>query len=95
MELLKVALKYFSPLRFVSKSTPIGAMKYLNVAEKNDAAKNIAAILSRGASTRVCAQYHLYYISNCDLTSFSERVSHNTIKFMNSMQQYWVNRHKW
>lgn len=29
------------------------AMKYLNVAEKNDAAKNIAAILSRGNSARV------------------------------------------
>lgn len=29
------------------------AMKYLNVAEKNDAAKNIAAHLSRGTSRRV------------------------------------------
>ena len=28
-------------------------MKYLNVAEKNDAAKNIAGLLSRGASSRV------------------------------------------
>lgn len=28
-------------------------MKYLNVAEKNDAAKNIAAILSRGSSNMV------------------------------------------
>lgn len=28
-------------------------MKYLNVAEKNDAAKNIAGLLSNGTSTRV------------------------------------------
>lgn len=28
-------------------------MKYLNVAEKNDAAKNIAGFLSRGNSNRV------------------------------------------
>ncbi|KAJ3645178.1 hypothetical protein Zmor_022858 [Zophobas morio] len=37
-------------VRFCSKKAP--TMKYLNVAEKNDAAKNIAAILSKGASTR-------------------------------------------
>lgn len=29
-------------------------MKYLNVAEKNDAAKTIAAHLSRGSAQRVC-----------------------------------------
>lgn len=29
-------------------------MKYLNVAEKNDAAKNIANILSKGTSRKVC-----------------------------------------
>ncbi|KAL1377475.1 hypothetical protein pipiens_016233, partial [Culex pipiens pipiens] len=40
--------------KFCSKpSTCDAAMKYLNVAEKNDAAKNIAALLSRGASQRV------------------------------------------
>lgn len=31
-------------------------MKYLNVAEKNDAAKNISAHLSRGTSQRVSAE---------------------------------------
>lgn len=55
MELLKVGVKYVHTLRFFSKSTQSVVMKYLNVAEKNDAAKNIAAILSRGASTRVSA----------------------------------------
>lgn len=46
--------------RFVSKTVRHFAsdskeviMKYLSVAEKNDAAKNIAAILSSGNSTRV------------------------------------------
>ncbi|KAL9705942.1 hypothetical protein quinque_009460 [Culex quinquefasciatus] len=39
--------------KFCTKpSTCDAAMKYLNVAEKNDAAKNIAALLSRGASQR-------------------------------------------
>lgn len=94
MELLKVVLKYALPLRFVSKSTPSVVMKYLNVAEKNDAAKNIAAILSRGASTRVSALYY-HYIVNVNLILYSERVFHNSIRFMNSMRQYWANRHKW
>lgn len=60
MEFLKVALKYGTNLRLFSKSTESIVMKYLNVAEKNDAAKNIAAILSRGASNRVkihCKQF--------------------------------------
>ncbi|XP_060521487.1 DNA topoisomerase 3-alpha [Cylas formicarius] len=38
--------------RLFSKKPDRVAMKYLNVAEKNDAAKNIAAILSRGNSNR-------------------------------------------
>lgn len=31
----------------------VASMKVLNVAEKNEAAKNIAAILGRGQATRV------------------------------------------
>nr|XP_973578.2 PREDICTED: DNA topoisomerase 3-alpha [Tribolium castaneum] len=38
--------------RFCSTGARPAIMRYLNVAEKNDAAKNIAAILSRGASQR-------------------------------------------
>lgn len=54
MDLLRVLLKYdLSSVRFFCKASEKPIMKYLNVAEKNDAAKNIAAILSRGASTRV------------------------------------------
>lgn len=41
-------------------------MKYLNVAEKNDAAKNIAAFLSRGTSRRVCFQI-TFYLNNIPL----------------------------
>lgn len=37
---------------YCNKAT-LTTMKYLNVAEKNDAAKNIAAILSNGNSRRV------------------------------------------
>lgn len=47
MGLLKLGIRFFS------NNFKPDIMKYLNVAEKNDAAKNIAAILSRGASTRV------------------------------------------
>lgn len=54
MGFLRVLLKYdLSKVRFFCKKPNEEIMKYLNVAEKNDAAKNIAAILSRGASTRV------------------------------------------
>lgn len=42
-------------------------MKYLNVAEKNDAAKNIAGFLSRGTARRVCC--YMY-------TEFSTAVVH-------------------
>ncbi|KAL1494433.1 hypothetical protein ABEB36_010032 [Hypothenemus hampei] len=38
--------------RFYCQKARANIMKYLNVAEKNDAAKNIAAILSRGNSNR-------------------------------------------
>ncbi|XP_056643172.1 DNA topoisomerase 3-alpha [Diorhabda sublineata] len=42
-------------------------MKYLNVAEKNDAAKNIAQLLSQGNSTRRegLSQYNKIYEFNC------------------------------
>lgn len=51
------------------------SMRVLNVAEKNEAAKNIAAILGRGRATRVGFP---------DLTLFlvSERVIPSLIKFM-------------
>lgn len=54
MEVFRVLFKYdLSRIKFFSSKPKQEIMKYLNVAEKNDAAKNIAAILSRGASTRV------------------------------------------
>lgn len=34
------------------------SMRILNVAEKNEAAKNIAAILGQGRTTRVCFLIH-------------------------------------
>lgn len=45
--------------RFYCGKVQAKVMKYLNVAEKNDAAKNIAAILSRGNSNRVCLAHKI------------------------------------
>lgn len=42
-----------------------GTMKYLNVAEKNDAAKNIAQHLSRGTSRRVSNTYNKLLLLTC------------------------------
>lgn len=47
-----INLPAISLIRFKSE-----VMKFLNVAEKNDAAKNIAAQLSRGTSRRVIICY--------------------------------------
>ncbi|XP_018576007.1 DNA topoisomerase 3-alpha, partial [Anoplophora glabripennis] len=57
MKFLKLSLRFFS------NDFQSAIMRYLNVAEKNDAAKNIAAILSRGASTRRegLSQYNKIY----------------------------------
>lgn len=44
---------YFKDYLKVLSSYYSSTMKYLNVAEKNDAAKNIAQHLSRGTSRRV------------------------------------------
>lgn len=46
---------------FAKDSKP--KMKYLCVAEKNDAAKNIASILSHGNSNRVLSKY-LFNVSS-------------------------------
>ena len=45
--------------RLLEHSSTQDMVRVLNVAEKNDAAKNIASILSRGASTRVCLDVSL------------------------------------
>lgn len=46
-------LLLFQNIRYYSKNT-INVMKYLNVAEKNDAAKTISNLLSNGSARRVC-----------------------------------------
>nr|CAH7718282.1 unnamed protein product [Callosobruchus chinensis] len=55
--------------RSSSKNVRNGIMKYLNVAEKNDAAKNIAQILSRGSSNRRegLSQYNKIYEFNAQV----------------------------
>lgn len=79
-------------VRFCStRASPI-VMRYLNVAEKNDAAKNIAAILSRGASQRVGKHQMESYLIK---TYFSVKVFPLTIKFMNLIQLLWDNKLTW
>lgn len=51
---------FYSLRRYCSK----GIMKVLNVAEKPDAAKNIAGYLSRGTSRRVNNIYTVHSLSN-------------------------------
>ncbi|KAJ8915993.1 hypothetical protein NQ315_016670 [Exocentrus adspersus] len=62
-------------LRFYSNGLNI-VMKYLNVAEKNDAAKNIASILSRGNSTRRegFSQYNKIYEFNAQVLGEQARM---------------------
>lgn len=50
---LKRKVFNFYPCRLILIRCKTETMKYLNVAEKNDAAKNIALHLSRGTSRRV------------------------------------------
>lgn len=50
---LRINFAKFSNVVSVPEIHKIRTMKVLNVAEKNDAAKNIAGYLSRGTSRRV------------------------------------------
>ncbi|KAJ8939137.1 hypothetical protein NQ318_010892 [Aromia moschata] len=52
MGFLKPQSSFTTFLKLFSTNIKSGIMRYLNVAEKNDAAKNIASILSRGGSRR-------------------------------------------
>lgn len=68
-------------------------MKFLNVAEKNDAAKNIAAHLSRGSAQRVstCAIIKpppLAQYLNVFLYLHSLKAYQNTIKSINSNRTF-------
>lgn len=58
MGILKLNLNTKLVRFYCDRVQPV-VMKYLNVAEKNDAAKNIAAILSRGNSNRVSPKTYL------------------------------------
>lgn len=56
---LRISFAKFSNAAAKSDNLKIKTMKVLNVAEKNDAAKNIAGLLSRGTSHRVRKQIKL------------------------------------
>lgn len=69
--------------RLCSAANSINIMKFLNVAEKNDAAKTISGFLSRGRSQRV--SHAIHNISDYfTIISFSERDSPNTTRFTSS-----------
>ncbi len=76
-------------------------MKILNVAEKNDAAKNIAGFLSGGNSHRVREKFSLTFIilsvsQSLNLYfSFREKDYRNTIKFTNSITIFAVRMPEW
>ena len=61
--------------------------KVLNVAEKNDAAKNIAGVMSNGSNGKVsCLSLKKVLIQSSQwifLFFYSEKVTQNLIRFMN------------
>ena len=81
--------------RLYCTQTNASIMKYLNVAEKNDAAKNIAAILSGGASTRVCISQQLEKAYLINQVNSSEKVYQLTTKSMNLTVRSTANRPGW
>ena len=63
-----------------------GFCKVLNVAEKNDAARELANIMARGRAQRV---RKLYSCKNLNIIFFFRgKVSLNTIKYMNLISIY-------
>lgn len=60
---LRINFPRFSNVVAKSNDQKKKTMKVLNVAEKNDAAKNIAGYLSRGTSRRVRQQFKI--LINC------------------------------
>jgi len=58
--------------------------RILNVAEKNDAAKELAKILSHGRSQRVSFKAHLKNVTKCCSLIFSEKDAQSSTKYMSS-----------
>jgi len=57
-------------------------MKVLNVAEKHDAAKNIAGYLSRGSSRKVNNYIFLYIINFFEMHNFCHTILFNNISYL-------------
>lgn len=70
--------------RFYSSKATFKIMKYLNVAEKNDAAKNIAAILSKGNSNRVGNKLKIEFIIQFNMFQREGLSPYNKIYEFNS-----------
>lgn len=80
-------------VRYFSNNINQPIMKYLNVAEKNDAAKNIASLLSRGNSNRVRLLEHNYILQLINVSR--EKVYLNSIRYMSLMPLCLEHRLEW
>lgn len=89
MVLVNSCIKIF---RTFSTNPNVPIMKFLNVAEKNDAAKNIAFFLSGGNSTKVLSELFCLY---CNNNFFSVKVIQYTTKSMNLIQMFLESQFKW
>lgn len=79
--------------KYCQQSCSPTTMKFLNVAEKNDAAKNIAAHLSRGSAQRV-NEIHTSHIHPTIINPFlyspcRMKAYQNLIKSINSNATCW------
>lgn len=66
--------------------------RVLNVAEKNDAAKSLARLLSKNAASMVKLTFFIRLIVH--FFSFSVKVFQDLIKFMNLIINFLINQYK-
>lgn len=99
----QVVLRSFSSLTNNQTTRPSNGetMKVLNVAEKNDAAKNIASILGRGNCRRVSTftainDFFIICTNNKNVNNaYRERGIQFTTKSMNLVVQYGTKTARW
>lgn len=70
LNLITVRLKFLCFRKLATKVCHSTEMKYLNVAEKNDAAKTIAGQLSNGTARRVSIYIYILHLKR--LSSITE-----------------------
>lgn len=78
-------------MRLTSIVLKIAMHRVLNVAEKNDASKSLARLLSKNGASMVLQSHHSSSPRHL-FDSFSVKVSPNLIKSMNSIINYSINQ---